>query len=514
MPGMRVVIIGAGMGGLSAALRLAAKGLHVTVLERAAQPGGKMRQLSPAGLAMDAGPTVFTMRHVFESLFDEAGAKLDDHVRLAPLTILARHAWADGGRLDLHASVEASAEAIGDFAGAAEARRFIDFAAETRAIYTMLDRSFMRAPKPGMAGLARNLWQDGLRNPLDLMRMRPFETMWAALSRSFNDPRLRQLFGRYATYCGSSPFQSPATLMLIAHAEQKGVWSVDGGMHALAKAIAALAEAKGAGFRYNAHVSAITTNGGTVDGVALSTGEVIPAGAVIFNGDYAALGEGLLGAAVTRAAPRAQVKRRSLSAIVSCRATRTSGFPLIRHNVFFSADYPAEFRDIFGQGRVPAEPTVYVCAQDRGDSGLPDPDRAERLLCLINAPANGDTQVYDDREIARCEDRAARLMAACGLTLHPGPSEATSPSGFHALFPATGGGLYGQASHGWQASFRRPGARTTVQGLYLAGGSVHPGPGVPMAALSGMGAADSLLRDRTSQQPSRMAVTAGGMSTP
>ncbi|MCX7326308.1 MAG: FAD-dependent oxidoreductase [Hyphomicrobiales bacterium] len=108
------------MGGLSAALRLAAKGLHVTVLERAAQPGGKMRQLSPAGLAMDAGPTVFTMRHVFETLFDEAGASLDDHVGLAPLTILARHAWADGGRLDLHASVEASAEAVGDFAGAAK----------------------------------------------------------------------------------------------------------------------------------------------------------------------------------------------------------------------------------------------------------------------------------------------------------------------------------------------------------------------------------------------------------
>lgn len=513
MNSMRVVIIGAGMGGLSAALRLAAQGLHVTVVERAAQPGGKMRQLSPAGLAMDAGPTVFTMRHVFEALFDEAGALLNDHVRLTPLTILARHAWAGGGRLDLHASVEASTDAIGDFAGAAEAKRFSAFAAETRAVYTMLDRSFMRAPKPGMAGLARNLWQDGLRNPLDLLRMRPFETLWAALSRSFNDPRLRQLFGRYATYCGSSPFQSPATLMLIAHAEQLGVWSVDGGMHALAKAIAALAEAKGASFRYNTHVGAIRTSHGKVDGVVLSTGEVIPAGAVIFNGDYAALGEGLLGPAVMRAVPRARAKRRSLSAIVSCRATRTDGFPLIRHNVFFSADYPAEFRDIFGQDRVPAEPTVYVCAQDRDDDGLPEPGQTERLLCLINAPANGDTQVYDDREIAQCEDRAARLMAACGLTLHPGASETTSPSGFHALFPATGGGLYGQASHGWQASFRRPGARTSVPGLYLAGGSVHPGPGVPMAALSGMTAADSLLSDLTSQRPSRMAVTAGGMST-
>ncbi len=527
----RVVIIGAGIGGLAAALELSSQGLDVTVLERAATPGGKMRQLVVGGKSVDAGPTVFTMRHVFEALFARAGASLDQHVTLMPLDILARHAWTDGSRLDLFASVDASVDAIGHFAGKAEAERFRAFTSETRAIYALLDKSFMQAEKPGILGLAANMVRDGLRNPVEMLKMRPFETMWSALRKSFTDPRLRQLFGRYATYCSSSPFSAPATLMLIAHAEQDGVWSVKGGMHALARAICDLAMAKGAVFRFGTDVARIRTGASGTEGVVLADGEVVPANAVIFNGDYAALGAGMLGHDIVKAAPRAPKAGRSLSAIVSCRNVETSGFPLIRHNVFFSRDYPAEFDAIFRQGEVPHEPTVYVCAQDRDDEGLhpatsgerdgaPEPMRGnahlgkpERLLCLINAPANGDSHTYTDEEIARCEDRAAKLMASCGLALHPGPAITTSPVGFNQLFPATGGGLYGQASHGWQASFRRPGARTLIPRLYLAGGSVHPGPGVPMAALSGAQAAWAVLADLTSQRPLRRAATAGGIST-
>ena len=510
----RVVIIGAGMGGLAAALDLSSQGVDVTVLERAAAPGGKLRQLMVGGVAIDAGPTVFTMRAVFEAMFARAGVSLDDHVTLTPLDMLARHAWTDGSRLDLFASVDASVDAIGRFAGKAEAERFRVFTAETRAIYALLDQSFMQAEKPGMLGLAINMVRDGLRNPFNMLKMRPFETMWSALGKSFNDPRLHQLFGRYATYCGSSPFSAPATLMLIAHAEQAGVWSVKGGMHALARAICDLAMAKGAFFRFGTDVARIKTGASGIEGVVLSDGEVVPANAVIFNGDYAALGAGMLGHDIVKAAPRAPTTGRSLSAIVSCRHVETSSFPLIRHNVFFSRDYPAEFDSIFRQGEVPHAPTVYVCAQDRDDNGLEAYGAPERLLCLINAPANGDSHTYTDEEIARCEDRAAKLMASCGLMLHAGPSVTTSPAGFNQLFPATGGGLYGQASHGWQASFRRPGARTRIPGLYLAGGSVHPGPGVPMAALSGVQAAQAVLADLISPRPLPQAATAGGISMP
>ena len=174
----------------------------------------------------------------------------------------------------------------------------------------------------------------------------------------------------------------------------------------------------------------------------------------------------------------------------------TQGFPLSRHTVFFSNDYAAEFQDI-GRGRLAASPTVYVCAQDRSDV---DDARmgAERLLVVVNAPATGDTQPATLDELQQCEAQAFGLMARCGLSVERAPENTvmTTPQDFDRRFPATGGALYGPALRGWLASFSRPGARSSLPGLYLAGGSVHPGPGVPMAALSGRQAAASVMADR------------------
>jgi 1-hydroxycarotenoid 3,4-desaturase len=196
-------------------------------------------------------------------------------------------------------------------------------------------------------------------------------------------------------------------------------------------------------------------------------------------------------------------------------AAETEGFPLLRHNVFFSADYAAEFTDIFRHARLPAAPTVYVCAQDRGDRDGPGPGRPERLLCLVNAPAAGDSRPFAPQEIEPCAERAFSLLERCGLLVHRRHenTKVTTPAGFERLFPATGGALYGKASHGWRASFERPGVRSRVPGLYLAGGSTHPGPGVPMAALAGRAAAASLLSDLASTSRWSRTATPGGTST-
>ncbi len=504
----RTVIVGAGVAGLTAAIDLARQGEDVLVLERQAAPGGKLRQVPADGAVLDAGPTVFTMRWVFEALFADAGARLCDHLTLQPAGILARHAWPDGTRLDLFADPARAADAIGAFAGPAEARGYRAFCGETRRIYQTLQRTFIEAPRPSPLSLVRAVAAQGFGG---LWSIRPFETMWDALGRHFQDPRLRQLFGRYATYCGASPFLAPATLMLVAHVEQEGVWLVEGGMHRVAAALAGLAAAQGATLRTGATVDRVLTSGGRASGVRLTTGEQVEADAVVVNADAAAVAGGRLGPDAARAMP-APAGQRSLSAVTWAMRAEVEGFPLARHTVCFSSDYRAEF-DAIGRSMLPDEPTVYLCAQDRDDAGDASAG-PQRLLCLVNAPATGDSHPFPRSEIAACADRTFTLLRRCGLSVRPtAPPVVTTPADWDRLYPGTGGALYGRATHGSMASFARPGSATALPGLYLAGGSVHPGAGVPMAALSGRLAAARLLADRASTHPSRPAATRGGMST-
>jgi 1-hydroxycarotenoid 3,4-desaturase len=483
--------VGAGAGGLSAAVDLARQGVRVTVVEAAATVGGKMRRLAAGGAAMDAGPTVFTMRWVFESLFADAGASLDSSLRLHKADVLARHAWPGGGVLDLFADTERSEAAIRAFAGPEDAAGFRTFCARAADMHATLAKPFMASQRPGMAELSFRVG-----NLAALWRTSPFETLWGSLGRHFRDPRLRQLYARYSTYVGSSPFKAPATLMLIAHVEGQGVWLVEGGMHALARAVASLAEAQGATIRTSAPVRRILVENGRAAGVELASGEQLAADAIVFNGDMSALGTGLLGEGARPATRPATPTQRSLSALVWTTTEPTSGFALDHHNVFFGEDYANEFDSVFSRRTVSARPTVYICAQDRG-RGRVAPGTAERMLVLVNAPADGDTRAFRDFAQVEVAPRVRTLLKDCGLDLALGAetSVLTGPDGFEALFPGTGGALYGKANHGMMGSFSRPGARSRLPGLYLAGGSAHPGAGVPMATLSGRLAAEALTLD-------------------
>ena len=314
------------------------------------------------------------MRWVFDELFAAAGTNFSDHVRLRPLDTLARHAWDENNRLDLFADERRSADAIGDFAGAAEAARYRDFLPRHQA-----DLRYPRKAVPPRAAAQHDglIGANGFRGLMRLPHLKPFSSMWSALAQYFHDPRLRQLFGRYATYCGSSPFKAPATLMLVAHVEREGVWSVDGGMHGLARALAGSAEALGAAIRYDEEAAEVLTSGGRACGVRLASGERIEADAVIINADVAAVAGGFFGINARRAAAATPARARSLSALTWSVVAQADGFPLRRHNVFFSRDYAAEFDDIFRRDRLPREPTVYVCAQDRDDATAGDPRRGK-----------------------------------------------------------------------------------------------------------------------------------------
>ncbi len=506
-----VVVIGAGIAGLSACIRLLAADREVVVFEPGDEPGGKMRQVpTPLG-PVDSGPTVFTMPAAFDSLLDGIGLRLDEVVEARPLELLARHAWEAGSHLDLFADRQRSADAIGDFAGSEEAQGYLAFCREAGRMYDMLEPAMLRASKPTPLSLAWRARHHGLRG---LLGLKPFANLWSALGKHFRDPRLQQLFGRYATYCGSSPWQAPATLMLIAHLEQEGVWQLEGGMQSLAEGLAAAARRRGARFVTGEWVQDIERRHGAVSGVRGSRGTCIECDSVVCTADPEALRGGLLGPAGQAAVSAQRPGQRSLSAVTWAGVARTRGLPLAFHTVCFSGNYRREFEQLFGSQQVPTEPTVYLCAQDRAE-GAGAPADEERIFCLINAPSNGDRHHYSDQEVEQCQQQALKILDHCGLQLSftAGQVLARSPTDFNQRFPGTGGAIYGRATHGWQAAFQRPGPSTRLAGLYLAGGGVHPGAGVPMVSLSGRLAAEQLLSDQASMRRWWPAATAGGTST-
>ena len=489
-----VAVIGAGVGGLAAALRLQAAGHRVTVFDNHHWPGGKMRTIPSLAGPVDAGPTVLTMRHVFDDLFAATGARLDDHVTLIREDLLARHFWPDGSTLDLTTDHDANAAAIERFASKTVALEYERFTRDAAELFDLFSEPMMLQPEPRIAQLARA----ALSRPRHLATLSPLATLRAHLTRRFSDRRLAQLFGRYATYVGGTPLAAPALLSLIWQAEAAGVWRVRGGMHKLAEALTERLSAIGGTVRLGTAVSTIQTDAGRATGVTLADGSRFLADKIVFAGDPRALATGRLGSGVTSIAAQTKTVPRSLSARVWSFAAQPQGqVELAHHNVFFANSETSEFEDLAG-GAMPSDPTIYICAEDRG-TGAAAPTGPERFEIILNAAPLTDATPQPDEE-ETCRQTTFQTLARFGLTFDPMPptTSLATPRLYEALFPASAGSLYGQTPHGMTAALKRPRARTPIPGLYLAGGGTHPGAGVPMAALSGKHAAEAILKDRVS----------------
>lgn len=493
----RIIVIGAGMGGLAAAIRLRAAGHDVTLLEQHAWPGGKMRVMESDAGPVDAGPTVLTLPDVLENLFAACGRSLSDKVELVPLAPLARHYWQDGTMLNLTHTPEENASAIEAAFGAGSRDDYMRFHQETAALYTAFEAPVMRRAKPDVLGAA----QAALKTPQVWPWLMPGRSLNAMLRKRFRDPRLVQLFGRYATYVGGNPLIAPAVLGLIWQAEAGGVWAVKGGMAALARALADLFVEIGGDLRLGAGVDRINTAQGAVSDVRLETGDVLLCDQVVFNGDPQALLELLL--------HRPKPSPRSLSARVWTFAAEVQDQGLGKdalayHTLFFADDPAVEFGPL-AKGRTPQTPTLYLCAQDRATGR---PDGLERFQIILNAPAT------DAGEEDPCQTHPSTRLKVFGLHLSPEPEtdRLTTPEQFGAMFPASRGALYGMSPNGAMATFQRPTVHTKIKGLVRTGGGVHPGAGVPMALLSGQFAAEALMGNQTSQSPSPRMAMRGGMS--
>ncbi|MEM8606177.1 MAG: phytoene desaturase family protein [Myxococcota bacterium] len=500
----RVVVVGAGFGGLGCALDLASRGVPVRVLEQAATAGGKARAIEVQGQPVAAGPTVMTMPWVFDELFAQTGCNFREQVDLIPAQRLARHHWSDGTQMDLFADRDRSIASVREAFGPFAARDYEAFCRDAERIYGVSETYFLRGQRMTLPGIVKRF---GARGLMTVVKLDAYRTMWQALESKFQEPRLRQLFARYATYVGSSPFEAPATLNLIAHVESDGVFRVDGGIPAVVAAMRKRAVDLGVEFVHEAVVDQIVIEGGRATGV-LAQQEMHRGRAVVFNGDVSALPS--LGAA--RASSETPRELRSLSSVTWAIVGRASGVPLVHHNVFFGDHYRREFEQILREERTPDEPTIYVCAQDRGDD---DEARAQdRFLVIVNAPATGDQpHPWGEAERTRCTNIMTERLQRLGLTLEMDAVVQTTPMEHHARFPHTGGALYGPRSKGSLSMLNRRGAKTKIPGLYLAGGSVHPGPGVPMATLSGRLAGEQMSADLRLPVPSHPVATTGITST-
>ena len=488
-----IIVIGAGLGGLSAAIRLANSGARVSVYERLDRPGGKMGERRQGEFRWDTGPSVITMRPVYEQLFREAGRDLNDYVQLKPLEPITRYFWPDGLQLNATSNEDAMCAQIETFAPS-DVDGYRQFMRYAKRLYDTIQAPFLFRQQPTL--------RDLLRLPLaDVFKIDAMRTMHQAIAAHFHDPHLVQLFDRFATYNGSSPFQAPATLNVIAHVEMAmGAWYPQGGVYQLARAYARLAEEMGVELHYGAAVAEINLHGRRAWGVRLETGETLKADAVICNADVSWAYQTLLPNMTAR--PNLRLEP-SCSGFVQLLGLQAQHAALAHHNIFFNEpeNYAAEFADIFAQHVPPADPTLYVCITAKSDPGHA-PAHGENWFVLVNAPylspaydwrAQGGR--YDEHITAQLEGRMAHL----GHTQwreNVVSRQSLTPQDLQHAYGGNRGSIYGFSSNTKLAAFARPNNRARgIDGLYFAGGSAHPGGGVPLVTLSGAAAAACVLED-------------------
>lgn len=471
----RAVVVGAGVGGLVAAGLLAAAGLRVTVLEAHDAPGGKAGTTRIDGVAFDTGPSVVTLPDVFREVLRALGQP-EDAVTFRRLAPAFRYAWPDGVVLELHHEVDATLASVRATLGEAAAAELAAFLRYAERIWGAAGPRFVEGPAPTLSAmLSPSAWRD-------VLAIDPLRTMRAGVEGHVREPHLRDLLLRYATYNGSDPRRAPATLNCIAWVELGlGGYGIDGGVAALVAALVRAGEARGVELRCGVAARGLALRGGRVVGVETDAG-VVEADAVVANVE-ASVALGWAG----RSAPT-PTSTSGWTAIVA-----TPVAPRAAHTVVFPDRYLGEFEDLFDRARPPEDPTVYACAPRLAHAHPGLPDGREGLFLMANAPATDGpvpTDALRSRVLARA--RAAGLVAPDAEVRWE-----RTPHDLAVRFPGSRGALYGAASNDPTAAFRRPANRSGVPGLYLAGGSAHPGGGLPLVALGGRAAAAALLADRS-----------------
>jgi len=476
------VIIGGGLGGLGLALRLARRNMDVTICEKNSSVGGKMNIHVSDGFRFDTGPSLITLLDVFRETFQDAGELMENFITPVRIKPLAHYVFPDGTSFDYTSSIPEWNETIKRI-GSHKHDHFYNFMQLGARIY-MLSKNTFFSQSPYQFPPSLNL---------KALRYFPLKNAWGKYSKTvslyFQSQYLQQMFNRYPTYVGSSPFHTPATLIIIPYIEYAyGGWFIKGGLYQIIENLKTLCEKNGVQIKCNTNVREILHKNLSVSGIRTENGSEISADIVIMNGD-ASMTPILLGDSSKRNIPP---NRRSLSGIVFLIGVSKTLPDLPHHSIYFSASYEKEFSDLFTERKFPEDPTVYVNAASRTDRSLVQGE-GETLFIMANAPAN-DNDSWDKEMIESVWNSVYNRLLNGGfpdIRKDIKHISVWTPKNFAERYCMPGGAIYGQYSHGWRATFLRPPNKDRkYKHLYYVGGSTHPGGGTPMVLLSAKITAD------------------------
>ncbi|MCG8372715.1 MAG: phytoene desaturase family protein [Balneolales bacterium] len=481
---MKISIIGAGIGGLSAACLLAAKGHHVEVFEKNERAGGKMNIVEAEGFRFDTGPSLLTMPHLLEKLFRECGYEMNDHLTLLPLSPICRYNYQDGTIFNCFDDRSETAREIARFSEE-DASAYSKFLAYSESIYLKTANAFIYNPLFGFTDFRK-------LNLLSFFGIDAFSTVSKSVNRFFRSHQLRKFFKRFTTYNGSSPYLAPATLNVIPHVElNQGGFYVDGGLYKIAETLFWLAGELGVTFHFNSSVQNIQVSGKRVTGL-VSKGEVNPCDLIFANSDATET----LTTLIDDASVSHRKKKKASNIEPSC-----SGFvlllgidrtydQLVHHNIFFSEGYEQEFNQIFNQKVMPDDPTIYI-ANTSFSNPEHAPEGSSNLFILVNAPYQSgkyswesNAGAYESKVISELEKRGLTDLAKHVTFRHR-----ITPDDFYDKYLSNKGSIYGTSSNTKFSAFVRPRNKSKdIAGLYFVGGSTHPGGGIPLVIQSAFNA--------------------------
>ncbi|MBA2622869.1 MAG: phytoene desaturase [Chthoniobacterales bacterium] len=509
----RVGVIGGGLGGLASACTLAARGHSVVLFEKNGWLGGKAAVLEQDGFRFDMGPTILTVPSVLKRIFAEAGRDLNDALDLVRLDPQWRSFFDDGTTLDLVASVDSMHQTLSEYSGSATAdgyARFIDY---SKRLHRISENWFFWRSIGGLRDMfdARNMTKAGTLG--DVLAMRMGRSVASTVRSFVPDARVAQMVDHFTQYVGSAPDASPAVLCGIAHMQtQEGVWYPRGGTAAIPAALQKLAEDLGVEIHLGADVRRITHTSAKVTGVELKSGAQIKLDAVVSNSDVVRTHRDLLGG--VKKFERRRKYEPACSGVVLYLGLRRRQPQLLHHNFVFSADPHEEFDAIYRRGEPAEDPTCYVCAPARTESGVA-PAGGEALYVLVHTPYLRGHHDWPRMLPGYREVILEKLRRTAGLELEAEvvTESSLTPLDIHNRYRVLKGAIYGLASHGkWTGAFK-PGNRSPdLRGLYFAGGAAHPGPGMPMVLMSGWIAADALDMDSAGSRTVRRRVPVGASS--